>query len=450
MDKRTINVSLAPDVTIGQISGNLEIKGWERPEVAVYASPSTLDLEELDDGVRLSCTGNCEIRLPTGTAISVESVGGEAYFKQLEDDLSIGKVNGSLGLRSVGNVDIDQVKGHLEARAVSGDLRAKSVLGHAEIRDVQGDCFLDSVKGHLDLRNVEGGIQANVAGHARLRLGILAGAEYNIQASGDLECRIPEDASLRLKLASKEKVIRIKLPGQSQTLELAEYEMILGRSSADDGEVKMTLSAGGEIYLRTQESEWGESGSQPGAAFGTGNTGIPEDFGQQVARQVEAQIHAQMQSVTRQMDEQMSRLSELMNRTGLSAEETERILEQARQTGERESTLAQERLRRAQEKLERKLEATRQREEQRAKAAERRSQGREGSASRHGKHVWSFQWPNPPTPPAPPNFQAPKAGKAVNAAATEEERLIILRMLEQKKINLKQAEQLLSALEGKE
>jgi hypothetical protein len=59
------------------------------------------------------------------------------------------------------------------------------------------------------------------------------------------------------------------------------------------------------------------------------------------------------------------------------------------------------------------------------------------AASRHGRHNWNIRIPTPPTPPTPP-------GEPVS----EDERLMILRMLEQKKITMEQAEELLSALEG--
>jgi hypothetical protein len=66
-----------------------------------------------------------------------------------------------------------------------------------------------------------------------------------------------------------------------------------------------------------------------------------------------------------------------------------------------------------------------------------KAQARE-RAARHAHGAWSFSIPTPPTPPTP-------QGDPV----TEDERLMILRMLEQKQISMEEAEQLLSALEGK-
>jgi len=106
-------------------------------------------------------------------------------------------------------------------------------------------------------------------------------------------------------------------------------------------------------------------------------------------------------------------------------------MEQARQTSEREAARVQEKMRRAQEKLERRLEASRQREEMRLQAAERHLQSR----SRHNS---AWERPAPPSPAAPPE-----------PVVSDEERLAVLRMLAQKKITPDEADQLLTALEGK-
>ena len=52
--------------------------------------------------------------------------------------------------------------------------------------------------------------------------------------------------------------------------------------------------------------------------------------------------------------------------------------------------------------------------------------------------------PKPPTPPVPPFPPRP-----VSDPVSDEERLTILKMLQEKKISLQEAEKLLAALEGK-
>ena len=158
-------------------------------------------------------------------------------------------------------------------------------------------------------------------------------------------------------------------------------------------------------------------------------TPLPEDFGEQIAEQIEAQIEAQMELMNEQLNAQFERLSEKISTAGLSEGEMERIMDQWRISSERASERAQTKMERAQKKLERKIEAARRKSAIRARAAEARQRGRKRGAWAVGVSV-----------------QPDKDREPVS----EEERLMILRMLEQKKISPEEAEQLLAALEGQD
>jgi hypothetical protein len=61
-----------------------------------------------------------------------------------------------------------------------------------------------------------------------------------------------------------------------------------------------------------------------------------------------------------------------------------------------------------------------------------------------GRYGVGFDRPTPPVPPVPPVPPRPQS-----EPVTDEERLTILKMLQDKKISLQDAEKLLAALEGK-
>jgi hypothetical protein len=199
------------------------------------------------------------------------------------------------------------------------------------------------------------------------------------------------------------------------------YELTLG-----DGRTEMRLACSGNISLSVQSGGFGSAENE--SQFDAEVAGMSAEFSQQISRQIESQIEAQMESITRQLNEQMSYLSSTINNTGLTPEETEKIMERAREESERATERAQERIRLAQEKMERKLEAARRRAEMKAEAAQRKSQP-------YGRSSWNVQWSAPQAAPVEP--------------VSDEERLMILKMLEQKKITPEEAEQLLASLEGK-
>lgn len=362
MNAQSISTSLAPEVIITQVSGDLYLKGWEKPEINVISPLDALTLEEKNDKVHLDCQGNCEVRVPHGASLRIQNVQGDAYLKLVDEPITIGEVRGSLTIRDVATLHVHMVQNDLSVRGVSGDLSANQVEGNAEIRKIRGNCYLDEIQGKLDGWDVEGEVKARSQGRIYLRLSAMRGVDYQIHSESNVHCYIPEDASLKLDLASRSQIIKIRIGEKASTVRQGHYEL-----TTNDGEASMVISSGGSIYLLSRKPEWEED---DGAVFET--------------------------------------VSGLV------------------------TVRAQEKIRQAQEKLESKLEATQRRHERRAEEFDRRT--------RHGKQSWSFQSPTPTS-------QTPEPEKE---AVSEEERLMILRMLEQKKITLEEADKLLAVLEGKE
>jgi len=421
-----VTTSAAPEVVIEEIGGNLQLKGWNRPEVLVKSEEDiTPQIEEQDDSVRISCTGDCLIRVPHQASIKAERVHGEAVFKLLEEQLQIEQVGGSLVLRNVAETRLESVEGELVAKQVLGDLHVEHVGGNVVLRDIQGCCTVERASGNLDLRDAEGDIIISAGGNVNIRLSLLSGKRYEVLADGNLDFRLPADSSARLNLTSRAKMIQIRLPGEHKSLQAETHSLTL-----QDGQAAINLTAGGVLFLYSQEAGWLEmdeiqaeiEGAQ--AEIESAFAGFKEG---KLAEQIEAQLEAHMQT----MDEHLSRLTEKLERTGLSEMQQERIIRRAREASERATGRAQERIHRAQEKLERKMAAAQRKAELKFRAAERHS---------HPRRSWSVEWP--PAPPRPP--QPPREPIA------DEERLMILRMLEEKKISLDEAEKLLSSLEGKD
>lgn len=407
MYEQSIASSLAPEVFIDEVMGELQIKGWDEPRVVVKGAQDDLELTEQDDVVHLSCRGNCAVRLPGGSTLHVRSVLGDARFKLLEDQLEIDRVQGSVVLKSVAETSIGTVNGELYARNVNGDLVVDNVMGNASVREVQGDCTLSKVAGDADLRDMEGDVEVTASGNAWVRISQFSGSDYEIIAHGNAHVRIPSDADVELDLSSGGQMIRLKLPDGAREIHEPHFETTLGRGSCT-----LSVRAGGNLSLVAGESV--------AARDDAGGEEYYDSFQEDINRQIEAQVNA----LTRQINEQLTQLTKQVGKTGFTPEETEEIIQRARESSEKAQARALERMRLAQEKLERKIESDL-----------RRSERRAGQFERRGRHNWRFDF-SPPPPPAEP--------------VVEEERLIILRMLEQKKITLEEAESLLAALEGRD
>jgi hypothetical protein len=237
-----------------------------------------------------------------------------------------------------------------------------------------------------------------------------------VSASGNLDCRIRSEVSAEVHLSSSAGRIQVDGPQGKALIQEREHSLTLG-----DGEARVVLSAEGNLYFSSQDESWAE--------FGEVGAEAEAVFNDQIADQIGRQVEAQIAALSRQLEDQMSELSSFAGRAGVSPERMDQIMQRARETSERAAARAQEKMRRAQDKIERKMEAAQRKAEARARAAERRS-GR--------------SWGTSYSP-----SQAPAGPQPVSEPVRDEERMLILRMLEEKKITLDEAERLLAALEGK-
>jgi hypothetical protein len=155
------------------------------------------------------------------------------------------------------------------------------------------------------------------------------------------------------------------------------------------------------------------------------------------SRNLEEDLTAAFEAQARELREQMEHLEERMADIGLPPETADQLKQQALLKSEQAVKLAQEKIRRSQEKLERKIAQTQRKAERRATLEPRQRHPSE----RRGRW-WPFDWIKPAEPR---QEDKPEDVEPVS----EDERLVVLRLLEAKKISLQEAEQLLAALEGR-
>jgi hypothetical protein len=416
--KRQLTIESDIPLIVVEVNGNLRLKGIDGHElVGNSQGEDDLVIEQQQDQVLVQCKDSLSLLVPRNSEIKVELVSGNASIKALQGELDVHRIAGNLELRSVGPVRVGEVKGNLLARRVAGNLDIDTVFGNASVEGIQGSFDVSgSIKGNLNFDDVDEEIKVVAGGNLSARVDPLPGSRYELRAGGNLACALPQDASVDVQILQAS-IISVNfesttIPRQPEM----PYSFTLG-----DGESSLSLSAGGNLAVSGQPGFHHPGGF--GVHFDFTADEIPEDFGAEISRQIEAQ----MEMLGSQIEFQMESLSSTLMSSGLSEEAAEKISRKAREASERATRRAQEKLQRTQERIERKVEAARRKAEMKSRSARRSEQRQERKAWR---------------------------GATVADSSTEtepvgdEERLMILRMLEEKKISLEQAEELLSALEG--
>jgi hypothetical protein len=459
MAKKTIETSAAPHVLVNRIGSDLQVKGWDRPEILVKSSSdNNLVLEEQDGVVEVSSPEDCVLYIPHDASIEVKQTGNDARFRAIYGGITISQIGTDLAVRDVGPLSVEEVGtnfsgkgingevsirkvgssatlgdvgavvfgtvgGQLVAKHVRGDLKIEEkVGGNAVIRDVDGQVMAKMIGGSFHLRDVGGGISADVGGNVTIEFSPVSWQAYDVKSGGDLRCHIPGDADATFEIFSGAQSIQIKTPTISTKLEEGDHSLTLG-----EGTTTVKLTAGGSVSIATRESDW-EGIQDFDIDFGKEIGSMAEE----IAEQATLQIESQLEMLEENLNVHLSGLATSLSSAGLSEERTQEIKERLERAKVHAAARAEAAAERAKVKLELRVAAVQRKAGRKARAAKVRAARKDRySRGERGFTVMAAAHPKPVDP------------------VSEEERMMILQMLEDKKIGVEQAEKLLAALEGK-
>jgi len=407
MQKQTISVSSTPNLVIESIPGDLRVAGWDRSEIMVKTDGDALQISTAADPIVISCDEDLILYVPRGANVKVEKVAGDAILQALNGPVTLGPVAGDLTMNDLGPVTLGTIAGDaslrnigaLNAETIAGDFTLRgghgicvvdNVGGDGSIRDLDGMLSIESVGSDLYVRNVHGAVTVKAGADVAFYVSPLPGQIYDVTAGDDLIVRLSPEANIILHLtADSPESIHVDFPGVELPEDCTSCEVTIGEQT--EGMAEMLLTASGDLLVTSQADPW-----ESAAAFDSGDWRIPPippipplpaDFSERINRRVQASMER-----------------------------------------------AQVHIEAASRRTEAKVQAAMRRAEMKARAAEVR--GRRGA--QFNVNVGRWNWDLSPRGPV-------ETGEAVS----DDERLIILRMLQEKKISIAEAEKLLAALEGK-
>ncbi len=219
---RKVNADPRGDVLISNVSGSVDVRGWDRSEIQVTGQIDE-DVERVDvetSGGRTTIkvilprnTHNggdamLEIQVPRGSTLEVSAVSA---------DISSRGVLGTQRLKTVSGEITAEISGDdSEVRSVSGDLTVKGngKPGNLRVSSVSGSLDLTNSAGKLDVVTVSGDARVQMAEasevtarttsgtldlHARLQRDSRVSAE---SVSGDINLDLANSPGLALEIES--------------------------------------------------------------------------------------------------------------------------------------------------------------------------------------------------------------------------------------------------------
>ncbi len=366
---------------------------------ANYTTTSTPQL-------KISCHGDLQITgaPDNSVVIDIDDSSSASRIERQDDVIVVTAMHDcDITCPSGSAVAIEHASGDLRVLQVTGALSVNAINGDAALHAI-GPATIKAVQGDLSLRDADGDVQIEVVrGDAKLKH--VAGSVTINKVAGDLVANdlsggvavssVGGDASLQTSLTAG-KTYAVKAGG----------DVIL---RVEGGGGQFALNCKGDLRVRLPMVNWTGNDRSATGTYGDGSAQVtlmangdllvlPGSAGAPFDPDVlSEQVEAMIESAMSQFETQMSKVQrDLEQRFGKFDKQAEKVAERAARSAER---------------------------------AKRRAERAAGS--------WTFTVGRTPTPPAPPS-----------EPVTDQERLMILKMVEEGKITADQAAQLLSALES--
>ena len=406
MSQHTIPIDDISRLVINSTGGSLYLTGWNRDEIRVKDSSEQDSFNKKKDLIEITFPNDGIVHLPHHLPVTIESVGKDAVIKGIGSPIQISSVGGDLILSDVSPSNVKSVGGDVFAKRVQGDLVIENVGQDCLINNVNGQLSLQQVGKDIQIEKVAGGIEVVAGGDGQVNFSPVPWQAYSIKVGGDISVAVPEDSNAELSIESGKKEITVKLGSIDEKVTDGDFTKQIG-----EGGPAIMLSAGGSVIVASDNYNW----ISPLQANAEQFESIAVDFSAQTAEQIKTHFG----NLGVDLRESLSDLSESMESAGLSEENLQQFKIQI-----------EEGSRRAIQKAEMAAAKTQAKVEKVIAKAQRKAQKAKRKASKFDLDQFF-------------------ASQAEKKSVSDSERLMILEMLQEKKISPEEADDLLKALEGK-
>ncbi len=406
MSQHTIPIDDISRLVIISTGGSLYLTGWNRDEIRVKDHSEQDSFNKKKDLIEITFPNDGIVHLPHHLPVTIESVGKDAVIKGIGSPIQISSVGGDLILSDVSPSNVKSVGGDVFAKRIQGDLVIENVGKDCLINNVNGQLSLQQVGNDIQIEKVAGGIEVLAGGDGQVNFSPVPWQAYSIKTGGDMSIAIPEDSNAELSIKSKQNEITVKRGSIDEKVTDGDFTLQIG-----EGGPSIMLSAGGSVFVASDNYNWLSPLQMNAEQFES----IAVDFSAQTAEQIKNHLgHLEID-----LRESLSSLSESMESAGLSEENLQQIKIQIEESSRLAIQKAELAAAKAQAKVEKSI-AKAQRKAQKIK-----------------KKTREF------------DLDQFFASQAEKKSVSDSERLMILEMLQEKKISPEEADDLLKALEGK-
>jgi DUF4097 and DUF4098 domain-containing protein YvlB len=154
-------------VELDLIAGAIRITSWDRPSIHVVATGTGGGAFDFDGNhSRFTLSGytigrskqgsvNCEISVPAGTRLRLNSIAAPVTVVGMSGSVSVSSVSGAVEITGAsGAIDVDNVSGKIHVAGAPTEVHVSGVSSDVTIEGATGSAEVESVSGMVRLNNM--------------------------------------------------------------------------------------------------------------------------------------------------------------------------------------------------------------------------------------------------------------------------------------------------------
>jgi hypothetical protein len=205
--QQTFPVELEPRVSLTRVSGDLEVKGWDRREISLEWDDHTSDFHQEGNTLMLAdCASDVAIRAPYDTEIRVQGLGGEVFAQDIQR-VELKDVNSDVELKNIGkDAILEKIGEAILLEDIAGDLQVQDASSLRARRKIGGDATLQNVP-LIEIEMVGADLEIHeaemvVVGHVGGDLEVLSVSQALRCGSVSGDCQISQSADAEISLGN--------------------------------------------------------------------------------------------------------------------------------------------------------------------------------------------------------------------------------------------------------
>jgi hypothetical protein len=168
-----LNISTEHPVIHIKAYGGVQIEGVDRTQVQCEINaPQLATLVEENGHVYITVNSACSLKVPVSSSIKIEKGMGSIKIMNITNQIQIEKALGNLVLMDIGEAAIEKIGGNFAVRNASGRISVEKVGGNLIVDNVEsfscekigGSCYTRDVRGDFSLQKAGGGLRAQDMG----------------------------------------------------------------------------------------------------------------------------------------------------------------------------------------------------------------------------------------------------------------------------------------------